>query len=53
MKFIDYIEKTAGVDIFGLISLTMFVVFFTVMLTWVLRADKKKINEISRIPLDN
>jgi hypothetical protein len=53
MKFIDYIEKTAGVDIFGLVSLTMFVLFFTIMLTWVIRADKKKIGEISRIPLDN
>ncbi|MFI5187262.1 MAG: CcoQ/FixQ family Cbb3-type cytochrome c oxidase assembly chaperone [Chitinophagales bacterium] len=51
MKFINYIEKISGVDIYGLISLLIFVLFFTVMLTWVFRVDKKKIKEISEIPL--
>jgi len=51
MKFINYIEKVSGVDIYGLISLGIFVIFFTVMLTWVFRADKKKIKEMSEIPL--
>ena len=51
MKFIHYIERISGVDIYGLISLLIFVLFFTVMLTWVFRADKKKIREISEIPL--
>ncbi|MBL7709897.1 MAG: CcoQ/FixQ family Cbb3-type cytochrome c oxidase assembly chaperone [Chitinophagaceae bacterium] len=53
MKFINYIEKVSGVDIYGMLSLTIFVVFFTVMVTWVLKTDKKKFNDISRIPLDN
>ena len=51
MKFINYIEKVSGVDIYGLVSLLIFVVFFTAMLTWVFRADKKKIREMSEIPL--
>lgn len=51
MKFINYIEKVSGVDIYGLISLSIFVIFFSVMLIWVIRADKKKIKEISEIPL--
>jgi cbb3-type cytochrome oxidase subunit 3 len=51
MKFIHYIEKISGVDIYGLISLLIFVLFFTVMLTWVFRADKKEIKEMSEIPL--
>jgi cbb3-type cytochrome oxidase subunit 3 len=46
-----YIEKISGVDIYGLISLLIFVLFFTVVLTWVFRADKKKIKEMSEIPL--
>jgi hypothetical protein len=46
-----YIEKISGVDIYGLISLLIFVLFFTVILTLVFRADKKKIKEISEIPL--
>lgn len=53
MKFINYIEKVSGIDIYGLSSLTIFFLFFLVMLTWVFKADKKKIKEISRIPLDN
>jgi hypothetical protein len=51
MKFIHYIEKIGGVGIYGLISLTIFFLFFSVMLTWVFRADKKKLKEISNIPL--
>ncbi len=52
MKFINYLEKTSGVDIYALTSFAVFGLFFLVMLTWVIRADKKTINEISRIPLD-
>jgi cbb3-type cytochrome oxidase subunit 3 len=53
MKFIHYLEKIGGIDIFGIISLCIFVLFFLVMLTWVFRTNKKQFNEISRIPLDN
>jgi len=53
MKFVNYIEKISGIDIFGMISLVVFVLFFTVMLTWVFTTKKKVLNEISRIPLDN
>jgi cbb3-type cytochrome oxidase subunit 3 len=53
MKFIHYIEKVSGADIYGLLSLLIFVLFFTVMLTWVFKTKKKTFNEISRIPLDN
>jgi len=53
MKFIHYLEKIGGVDIFGIISLTIFVLFFLGMLTWVFKTSKKQLNDISRIPLDN
>ena len=53
MKFIHYIEKVSNIDIFGLVSLTMFFLFFVVMLTWVIKTNKKRFDEISRIPLDN
>lgn len=53
MKFIHYIEKISGVDMYGIISLTIFVVFFLAMLTWVFKTGKKTFAEISRIPLDN
>ncbi len=53
MKFINYIEKISGVDIMGLCSLLIFFIFFIVMLTWVFRSSKKKLDEINRLPLDN
>ncbi len=53
MKFIYYIEKIGGVDIFGIISLLVFLVFFVVMMIWVFKNKNKTFIEISRIPLDN
>ncbi|HET9431574.1 MAG TPA: CcoQ/FixQ family Cbb3-type cytochrome c oxidase assembly chaperone [Chitinophagaceae bacterium] len=52
MKFINYLEKVSGVDVFALISLSIFFLFFLVMLTWVFKTNKKSFNDISRIPLD-
>lgn len=52
MKFIHYLEKITGVSIYPLLSFAIFGLFFLAVLIWVLRSDKKTINEISRIPLD-
>lgn len=52
MKFINYLEKVSGIDIFGLTSLLIFFLFFTVMLTWVLSAKKSDYQEASEIPLE-
>lgn len=53
MKFIHYLEKVSRIDWYGVASLTIFVLFFGVMLTWVLKTKKKKFDEVSRLPLDN
>lgn len=53
MKFIHYLEKISGVDIYGIISLSIFVLFFTGMLIWVFKTKNKTFKEVSRIPLDN
>jgi hypothetical protein len=52
MKFINYLEKISGVSIYGLSSLLLFGLFFLVMLLWALKADRKLIDELSKIPLD-
>lgn len=52
MKFIHYLEKISGVSIYGLSSFAIFGIFFLLMLFWALKADKKMIEEMSRIPLD-
>ncbi len=53
MKFIHYLEKVTGIDIYALSSLTIFLSFFIIMSLWAWKADKNMINEISHIPLDN
>lgn len=53
MKFINYLEKVSGVDIMGLLSLTIFFLFFTGMLVWVFRTRKEDFKEVSQMPLDH
>jgi hypothetical protein len=53
MKFIHYLEKISGVDIFGLSSFLIFFLFFLVMAIWIFKADKATLKELSEIPLDN
>ena len=53
MKFINYLEKITGVDVYALSSFAIFFTFFVIMLLWTWKADKKMINEISRLPLDD
>lgn len=52
MKFIHYLERITGVDVFALASFFIFFSFFLVMTLWAFRADKKLIDRINRIPLD-
>ena len=52
MKFIHYLEKISGVDVYALISFGIFFLFFLAMLTWVFKTDKNKLDTISNIPLD-
>ncbi len=53
MKFINYLQTITGVDVYALSSFAIFFVFFLVMSFWAWKADKKMIDEISRMPLDN
>lgn len=53
MKFINYLEKITGVDVYALTAFCIFFTIFLVMAIWALKADKKMINEISNLPLNN
>ena len=54
LKFIKgNLENIDGVQIYPMISLMIFFVFFVVLFWWVFTAKKEHINEVSRIPLDN
>ncbi len=53
LKFIKHhMETITGIEIYPLISLIIFVVFFIGLFIWVIRADKKEMDELSQLPLD-
>jgi preprotein translocase subunit YajC len=53
MKFTNYLEKIAGVSVYPVVSLLMFVSFFVIVTLWVLRTDKKTIEHVENLPLEN
>jgi cytochrome c oxidase cbb3-type subunit 3 len=53
MKFRHYLETIAGVDIYPLISLLIFFIFFLALLVYLYRTDKKSVFQMKSIPLDN
>jgi len=53
MSFIHYLETITGVSIYALISFGIFFSFFIIMALWAWKADKKLIDTLSNIPLDD
>lgn len=54
LKFVkNHLESIVGVEIYPIISLTIFFTFFVVLFLWVFTAKKEYINTVSQLPLDN
>lgn len=53
MKFINYLTSITGVSIYPMISLFIFVLFFTGVTIWALKVSKEHIAEMEQIPLGN
>ena len=53
MKFSSYLEQITGVRIYPIISLVMFVVFFTGVMIWIYSIDKKEIEHMENLPLQD
>lgn len=51
MKFINYLTSIAGIDIYPMISLFIFVIFFSVVTFWAFSVKKEQITELEQIPL--
>ena len=52
-KFIkQYAETIQGAQVYPMISLLIFFIFFVVLLAYVRRMDKNRVNELSNIPFD-
>lgn len=53
MKFSTYLEKIAGVSIYPVVSLVLFVAFFALVTYWMYSIDKTEISRIEKLPLDD
>ena len=53
MKFSTYLEQIMGVSIYPVISLVLFVTFFTCVLLWIYRMDKNEIERVEKLPLED
>jgi hypothetical protein len=52
MKFRHYLESITGVEIYPLISLVIFFLFFTGLILWAWKANKSYITAMKNIPLE-
>ncbi|RNC87226.1 MAG: CcoQ/FixQ family Cbb3-type cytochrome c oxidase assembly chaperone [Winogradskyella sp.] len=54
LKFVKQnLEQIDSVEIYPIISLLIFFIFFTALFWWVFTAKKQHIKEVSEIPLDD
>ena len=51
MKFINYLSSIAGISVFPLFSLFIFVIFFTVLIIYLIKSDSARMNELGNIHL--
>ncbi|PKV48300.1 hypothetical protein ATE84_0297 [Aquimarina sp. MAR_2010_214] len=53
LKFIKgHMESIEGIEIYPIISLLIFSIFFAILFWWVFTAKKEHIKEVSQIPLE-
>jgi cytochrome c oxidase cbb3-type subunit 3 len=53
MKFKNYLETITGVEIYPLISLLIFFLFFVGCIIYVIKADNNKMEKNKNIPLED
>lgn len=46
-------ESITGIEIYPMISLLIFFIFFVILFYWVFTAKKEYITAVSNLPLDN
>ena len=54
LKFVkNHMDSIAGIEIYPIISLLIFFIFFVALFWWVITAKKDHIETVSNIPLEN
>jgi len=52
MKFINYLTSIAGVEIFPMISLFIFFLFFVGLIIYVFKSDKQEMLRMKSLPIE-
>ncbi|MCJ7758705.1 MAG: CcoQ/FixQ family Cbb3-type cytochrome c oxidase assembly chaperone [Gillisia sp.] len=54
LKFIEgHMSSIEGVEIYPIISLLIFFIFFALLIYWVITAKKEYVDEVSKIPFES
>ncbi|MFC0605071.1 CcoQ/FixQ family Cbb3-type cytochrome c oxidase assembly chaperone [Winogradskyella pulchriflava] len=54
LKFVkNHMDSISGIEIYPIISLLIFFIFFVALFWWVITAKKDYITTVSNLPLDN
>ncbi|MFY7730617.1 MAG: CcoQ/FixQ family Cbb3-type cytochrome c oxidase assembly chaperone [Flavobacterium sp.] len=54
LKFVKHnLETISGVEIYPILSLLIFFIFFVMLYTWTMTYKREKINELSNIPFSD
>jgi len=53
MKFSTYLEQIAGVSIYPVISLALFVLFFSIVVYRIFILNKEEIQHLENLPLED
>ncbi|MEJ2195650.1 MAG: cbb3-type cytochrome c oxidase subunit 3 [Ignavibacteriaceae bacterium] len=48
----NYLQSIEGVELYPLVSLIIFVLFFVAIFVWMVKIDKKYLKEMAEMPLD-
>ena len=51
--FKEVLQSIEGIGIYPIISMIVFIIFFTIVIIWYFKADKKYLNKMKNLPLDN
>ena len=50
--YMDILRRIAGIEVFPVVSLLLFVAVFAVVLVWTARLDAGRVSELAALPLD-
>lgn len=48
----DYLQNINGVEIYPIVSLIVFVIFFAAIIIWLVKVDKKYISRMENLPFE-